>query len=206
MAVVLLALAGGGLVWHAASADATAGAVAAEDPTTTTSSPSTTVSTTSTSTTSSTSTTVKPKPVATPAPVPTTIARRPPVTAPPAVAPATTPPPVASRPAGASAEERCAAALQWVAQHGLTLPAGWGFRCPGQALENGTPRWGIACWNCEGNGSWVAVDVGRIGSSDATLRYVIAHEICPAVDYMTTGLSSELGADLCAALHGAGRP
>ena len=65
----------------------------------------------------------------------------------------------------------------------------------------------MACWNCVGDGvSWIAVDVGRIGASDATLRHVIAHEICHAIDYMTTGLSSEVGADLCAALHGAPRP
>ena len=105
----------------------------------------------------------------------------------------------------ATAQERCAAALKWVGQRGLVLPAGWGFRCPGQAPENGQPRWGVACWNCEGDGSWVAVDVGRIGASDATLRYVVAHEICHAIDYMGLGTSTELGADLCAAVHGAPR-
>jgi hypothetical protein len=64
----------------------------------------------------------------------------------------------------------------------------------------------VACWNCEGTGSWIAVDIGRIGLSEATLRYVIAHETCHAIDYMTLGLSTELGADLCAALHGAPHP
>ena len=49
-------------------------------------------------------------------------------------------------------------------------------------------------------------DTARIGSSDATLRYVVAHELCHAMDDMALGLSSELGADLCAALHGAPRP
>jgi len=99
------------------------------------------------------------------------------------------------------------AGLKWVAQHGLSLTAGWGFRCPGQALENGTPRWGIACWNCAGDRvSYVAVDIGRIGSSEKTLYYVIAHEICHAIDYMGMGTSTEIGADLCAALHGAPRP
>ena len=114
-------------------------------------------------------------------------------------------PPVA-QPTNSGPAERCAAALQWVAEHGLVLPAGWGFRCPGQALVGGSPRWGMACWNCEGAGSWIAIDVGRIGASDATLRHVIAHEICHALEYTALGLSTELTADLCAALHGAPRP
>ncbi|MGH9264571.1 MAG: hypothetical protein ACRD1D_07760, partial [Acidimicrobiales bacterium] len=67
-------------------------------------------------------------------------------------------------------------------------------------------RWGMACWNCAGDGkSWIAVDIGRIGSSDTALRYVIAHEICHAIDYVTLGGSSEVGADACAGLHGAAR-
>ena len=104
-------------------------------------------------------------------------------------------------------EERCANSHQWVVDHGLALPAGWGFRCPGQALVNGAERWGVACWNCNGDGtSWIAVDIGRIGSSDAALRYVIAHETCHAIDYAGLGITSEVGADLCAALHGAPRP
>jgi len=73
-------------------------------------------------------------------------------------------------------------------------------------LVEGSFRWGVACDNCEGNGSWIAVDIGRIGASDKALRYVIAHETCHAIDYTLTGLTSELGADLCAALHGAPRP
>ena len=72
---------------------------------------------------------------------------------------------------------------------------------------DGTARWGLACWNCEGHGSsWIAVDVGRIGASEATLRHVVAHETCHAIDYATLGLTTELTADLCAALHGAPRP
>ena len=62
------------------------------------------------------------------------------------------------------------------------------------------------CWNCEGNGSWIAVDIGRAGAPDAAVRYLVAHEICHAVDYTTIRLSTEVGADLCAALHGAPRP
>ncbi|MGI8807089.1 MAG: hypothetical protein ACR2KK_04490 [Acidimicrobiales bacterium] len=119
------------------------------------------------------------------------------MTQPPAVVQASTGDPAA----------RCAAARQWVAEHGLVLPAGWGFRCPGQALVDGTPRWGVACWNCEANlTSWIAVDIGRIGASDATLRHVIAHEICHAREYVAFGQTTEVGADLCAALHGAPRP
>jgi len=71
---------------------------------------------------------------------------------------------------------------------------------------SGADRWGVACWNCEGAGSWIAVDVGRIGPSDATLRYVVAHETCHANDYAGLGVTTEVGADLCAALHGAPRP
>ena len=117
----------------------------------------------------------------------------------------TTPPPVAL-PTNNTPVERCANARQWVAEHGLALPAGWGFRCPGSANVNGEAKWGVACWNCEGNGSsWIAVDIGRIGASDKALRYVIAHETCHAIDYVTLGLTTELQADLCAALHGAPR-
>jgi hypothetical protein len=162
--------------------------------TTTSSSTSTTSSTSSTSTTS-TSTTVKPRPVVTTIkPVPTTVRTTPPPTAPPVTSATTTP------------EQRCATARQWVEAHGLVLPAGWGFRCPGEAVVAGTDRWGVACWNCVGPGSWIAVDVSLIGPSDAALRYVIAHETCHALDYTGLGITTEIGADLCAALHGAPRP
>lgn len=165
--------------------------VAPEIQPTTTTSPSTTT-TTSTSTSTSTTTTLKPRPVVT----------APRVTA--STTPATLPPP--TPPVVVTAEERCASARQWVAQQGLVLPGGWGFRCPSRAVVDGADRWGLACWNCEGTGSWIAVDIDRIGISLVTLRYVIAHEICHAVDYTLLGLSTEIGADLCAALHGAPRP
>ena len=163
--------------------------------------PSTSSSTSSTTSSTTTSTTVKPRPVTTTA-KPRAVA--PATTL--ATAPPTTRPAPVALPGNFTAEERCANARQWVAEHGLVLPAGWGFRCPGQALENGTPRWGVACWNCNGDGqSWIAVDIGRIGASDKALRYVIAHEICHAVEYTTLGISTELTADLCAGTHGAAR-
>jgi hypothetical protein len=166
-------------------------------------------------TTTPTSTTV------TPPTTPTTIARVVPTTvavvrttvappvreAPAPVAPVAAAAPVAAPPApSASTAERCAAARQWVEAHGLVLPAGYGFRCPGPAMQGETPRWGITCWNCAGAGSYIAVDIDRIGPSDATLRYVVAHETCHANDFATLGVSTEIGADLCAALHGAPRP
>jgi hypothetical protein len=158
--------------------------------------------TSSTSTSTSTSTTVKPKPVTTTV-KPRAVA---PVTTP-ATAPPTTQPAPVALPANFTAEERCANARQWVVEHGLALPAGWGFRCPSPAIVDGAPKWGLACWNCNGDQkSYIAVDIGRIGASDKALRYVIAHETCHAIDYMTLGISTELGADLCAAVHGAPRP
>jgi hypothetical protein len=133
----------------------------------------------------------------------TTVAPKP--TVPPAPAP--TAPPTTALSWGDSTEQRCASALQWVGGQGLKLPGGWGYRCPSKAIVNGAEKWGLACWNCAGDGqSYIAVDIARIGSSDAALRYVVAHEVCHAIDYMTLGASSEIGADLCAATHGAARP
>jgi hypothetical protein len=167
---------------------------------TSTTAPSTTTTVTPAPTT--TSTTVKPRPVTTAAPT-----TRPPATTPPPTTPRVVAPAPVAQPTGSSPEERCAIAHQWVMEHGLSLPAGWGFRCPGSAIVAGAPRWGVACWNCEGNGAnWIAVDVGRIGASTAALRYVIAHETCHAIDYMGLGITTEVGADLCAALHGAPHP
>lgn len=199
----------GSVAWRAADASASPGhstlllPEAASSTTTSSTTTSTTERpTTTTSTSTSTSTTVKP------APKPTT----PPTTRPrPATTTPTTPrvteaPPVAL-PGNFTPEERCATAHQWVVDHGLALPAGWGFRCPGQAVVGGTERWGAACWNCNGDGvSWIAADIARIGASDAALRYVIAHETCHAIDYTTLGITTEVGADVCAALHGAPRP
>lgn len=207
--LVVVAIAGATFVWCTADASASAPAAPGAPAAETTLPPPTTSSTTSSTTTStstSTSTTLKPKPVTTTAkPRPVAPATTPP-TAPPATAPPVTKPAPVALPGNFTAEERCANARQWVAQQGLALPAGWGFRCPGQAVVDGAAKWGMACWNCNGDGqSWIAVDIGRIGASDKTLRYVIAHEICHAIDFTTLGISTELGADLCAATHGAPR-
>ncbi len=158
-----------------------------------------------TTTPSTTSTTVRPTTVPTTPRPRTTVAPKPPTTTPTTSAPAGWTAPVAQK-AGTSPEERCAAARRWVDQQGLPLPAGWGFKCPGSAIVAGQARWGVACWNCDGTGNWIAVDIGRIGASDAALRYVVAHETCHAIDYMGLGITTEVGADLCAALHGAPRP
>lgn len=177
--------------------------VASVDRVTTTSSSTTTTPPTTTTTTPPTTSTTAPKPVATT--VRTTLVPRP--TVPPAPPAPAVSPPTTALPWGNSAEQRCASALLWVSGQGLNLPAGWGYRCPSPAVINGAPKWGLACWNCAGDlQSYIAVDVGRIGSSDAALRYVVAHEVCHAIDYMTLGASTEVGADLCAATHGAPRP
>ncbi len=208
----VLALVGATLAWRTGDASATSGRpvvgmveVAAEAPTTSssTSSSTTTAVPPTTSTSTSTTTTLKPTSVPTTAPPRTTVPARPPAQI--AAAPPWSPP--VALPSGTSPAERCAAARQWVGQRGLALPSGWGFRCPGSAVMDGTARWGLACWDCEGNGSsWIAVDIGRIGASEATLRHVVAHETCHAIDYASLGLTTELTADLCAALHGAPRP
>ena len=151
------------------------------------------------STTTSSSTTTTTRPVVT---VPLTTRPRPRVVSAPAPPP---PPPPAPAPSTSEAE-RCEAARVWAAGQGLEVPAGWDYRCPdGAHDERGDGHWGIACWNCDG-GSFVGINIGLIGSSDAALRYVVAHEICHAIEYATLGLSTELTADLCATLHGAGRP
>ena len=66
--------------------------------------------------------------------------------------------------------------------------------------------WGRACMNlageCQGI-AFVAVDVDLIGPNDATLHYVVAHEICHAIELQTTRRTTEEAADACAAAHGA---
>ncbi len=200
--LAVVALVGATLASRMGAAEANAPEVAVEPPAPLTSTSTTSSSTSTSTSTPTTSTTLKSTPTTTKPPR-TTV----PATTPPAPAPVVTRPPSTAPPAGTSPAERCAAARAWLAQRGLILPAGWEFRCPGPAVENGVPRWGLACWNCERNNkNWIAVDVGRIGSSEATLRHVVAHETCHAIEYMTLGLSTELTADLCAAYYGAGRP
>jgi hypothetical protein len=127
-----------------------------------------------------------------------------PVTRAPAVVAPAPPRPPAPQPAGQA--DRCEAARQWASGAGLNVPAGWDYRCPDLALDaQGGQHWGLACWNCAGQ-SFVGINIVLIGSSDATLRYVVAHEICHANEFVTLGVSTELTADLCAALHGAPRP
>lgn len=158
-------------------------------------------------------TSVAPEPttVAVPVPVPT------PKPAAPIVAPVAAPDPVpdaepvamqAPDPPAAGAAERCSSARQWVAAHGLVLPAGFAFRCPDPAIfADGASRWGTTCWNCGApGGSYIAINIDRIGSSDDTLHYVVAHETCHAIQDVTTGVTSEESADACAAAHGAPPP
>ncbi|HUQ62867.1 MAG TPA: hypothetical protein VM121_03850 [Acidimicrobiales bacterium] len=117
-------------------------------------------------------------------------------------------PPVEEESPAVSAAERCSAARQWVAAHGLNLPAGFAFRCPDAALfADGASRWGVTCWNCGvGTGSYIAINIDRIGASDETLRYVVAHETCHAIENVAIHTTSEASADACAAAHGAPRP
>jgi hypothetical protein len=118
------------------------------------------------------------------------------------------PEPLQAQPPATSAAERCAAARQWGEAHGLALPKGFAFRCPDPAVfADGASRWGTTCWNCGiGAGSYVAINIDRIGSSDDALRYVIAHETCHAIENVVTSTTSEASADACAAAHGAPRP
>jgi hypothetical protein len=209
----VMALAGASVAWRTAGASSPSGRLAVRIAEVSVEAPTTLIPTTTSSSTTpgppptsaSTTTTVNPKPVPTTFAPRTTLSARPPAPTQVAAAPAWSP--AVALPSGTSPTERCAAARQWVGQRGLALPSGWGFRCPGSAVMDGTARWGLACWNCEGNGSsWIAVDIDLIGASEATLRHVVAHETCHAIEYTTLGLTTELTADLCAALHGAPRP
>lgn len=147
-----------------------------------------------------------------PPPAPVTVAPAPEPAAPPlavAVAvvrePDPEPAPVEEPAPAQSATERCSAGRQWVAAHGLSLPAGFAFRCPDPAIfADGGSRWGTTCWNCGApGGSYIAINIDRIGSSDDVLHHVIAHETCHAIQDVTTGMTTEESADACAAAHGA---
>ena len=95
-----------------------------------------------------------------------------------------------------SYQARCSAALERVQASGLVLPAGFEYRCPGdtRSFVGDRQRWGVTCFHhptfCP-NGAYIAVNPAQVGRSDARLRYVVAHEIGHAIDYVTLGFTSE---------------
>jgi hypothetical protein len=121
---------------------------------------------------------------------------------------ATTTAPVNPQPATRSGviDSRCAAGLAAVEATGLVLPALFEFRCPGstELFPGDRQHWGVACAFASlcPRGAYVAVNPAVIGPSDARLRFVIAHEICHARDYVEGRPVSEAAADACAAGHG----
>lgn len=101
---------------------------------------------------------------------------------------------------------RCAAALSDVEAAGLVLPAQFEYRCPGstELFAGDRQHWGTACSMaslCPGH-SYIAINPGLIGPSEARLRYVVAHEICHALDIAARRPLDEPAADACAAAHG----
>ena len=115
---------------------------------------------------------------------------------------------LASQTKSTPTSERCLNSLLTVETAGLELRDETEFRCPGVAAEPGEEHhWGATCWQnelCPGT-SYIAIDPELIGSDDARLRYVIAHEICHVNSYVQTGdRGTESAADECAA--GAGFP
>ncbi len=106
-------------------------------------------------------------------------------------------------PAPAVAEpDQCAEALSWVAEAGLPLPPGVGYHCPSTQFSHH----GAACWNgspCP-DSAFIAVNLELMGSpAPDYLRHVVAHEVCHILDFQATGVTTEAGADACAARHGA---
>jgi hypothetical protein len=101
-----------------------------------------------------------------------------------------------------AAPDPCAEALAWVAGAGLPLPRATDYRCPSTQY----PHQGAACWDdtpCPGMG-FVAINMNLLaGTSIPYLHHVVAHEVCHILDFQATGVSSETGADACAAAHGA---
>ena len=116
--------------------------------------------------------------------------------------------PAADAPAETSAPEPppnpCADALAWVSTAaGLPLPDGVDYNCPSaQFSHHGAACWGNATY-CPDRG-FVAINMGLLeGTSTDYLRHVVAHEVCHILDFQATGVSTESGADACAAAHGA---
>lgn len=101
---------------------------------------------------------------------------------------------------------RCNEGRQAVEATGLVLPPDFEYRCPGntQLFAGDRQHWGVACYFaslCPG-GAYIAINPDRIGTSNARLRHVIAHEICHALDVKASRPMSEPAADACAASHG----
>lgn len=72
-------------------------------------------------------------------------------------------------------DDRCLAARANVEATGDVLPPGFAFRCPDATY----PHWGVTS-GAPGAPHFIAINVARIGPSDAKLQYVIAHETCHA--------------------------
>jgi hypothetical protein len=114
-------------------------------------------------------------------------------------APASEPTPATEAPPAPPAPEPCAGALDSVAQAGLPLPDGVGFRCPSTEYAHQ----GAACWVTVCPSAYIAINMDRlVDASPEYLRHVVAHEICHILDWQTTGRTSEAGADACAAGYG----
>lgn len=108
------------------------------------------------------------------------------------------PPPSRDRPE----PDPCSEALDWVAEAGLTLPPGVGYHCPSTQFSHH----GAACWQASpcGDGGFIAINLELMGdATPAYLRHVVAHEICHILDFQARGVTTEAGADACAAAHGA---
>ncbi len=99
-----------------------------------------------------------------------------------------------------SSRARCAAALNSVQASGLVLPAGFDFRCPGdtRSFVGDRQNWGVTCYHhptfCPGR-AYVAVSPARVGRSNARLRYVVAHEVAHAIEFVSQGSTTEQSAD-----------
>lgn len=108
--------------------------------------------------------------------------------------------------ASGAAGARCAAARSDVEAAELLLPAQFEYRCPGstELFAGDRQHWGTTCSMaslCRGH-SYIAINPGLIGRSEARLRYVVAHETCHALDVAARRPLDESAADACAAAHG----
>ena len=101
---------------------------------------------------------------------------------------------------------RCTAARDDVEAVGLMLPAQFEYRCPGrtETFVGDRQHWGTACFLMSlcPTTAYIAINPGRIGPSEARLRYVVAHETCHALDALAHRSLDEAAADACAAAHG----